>query len=98
MEFGGVQSLEESSLYNAEEQHGVLDTPTRWTGLGSSLARLPTTTPRAPLSTPFERELRTRYNQGLGSASSSVPPGQTPRLSAADARRIAEGRRHNRPS
>ncbi|KAH7347944.1 hypothetical protein B0T11DRAFT_292198 [Plectosphaerella cucumerina] len=98
MDFGGVQSLEESSLYNAAEHHGLLDTPTRWTGLGSSLTRLPTTTPRAPLSTPFERELRTRYNQTNGAGPSGLSTSQTPRLSAADARRIAEERRRNRPS
>lgn len=101
MDFGHARSREESPSYNSAVHDGLLTTPTRWTGLNSSLARLPTTTPQAPLSTPFERELRTRYNRNLGSTLGSAPPhtsiGQTPRLSAVEARRIAEERRRHRP-
>ncbi|KAH0431702.1 WD repeat protein [Colletotrichum camelliae] len=62
----------------------VVSTPTRWTGMASSV-QLPSMTPFAPLPTPFERELRERYNR-------SVPPaqaGQLSRLSLAQAQRLS---------
>ncbi|KAF6835862.1 hypothetical protein CMUS01_05609 [Colletotrichum musicola] len=60
----------------------VVNTPTRWTGMASSV-RLPSMTPFAPLPTPFERELRERYNNSMPSA----PAGQLSRLSFAQAQR-----------
>ncbi|KAK1565981.1 Sfi1 spindle body protein-domain-containing protein [Colletotrichum navitas] len=68
----------------------VMDTPTRWTGMASSV-RLPSMTPFAPLPTPFERELRERYNKSVP----TVPTGQLSRLSFAQAQRlsVAETRR-----
>ncbi|KAK1971358.1 hypothetical protein LY78DRAFT_112173 [Colletotrichum sublineola] len=68
----------------------VMDTPTRWTGMASSV-RLPSMTPFAPLPTPFERELRERYNKSVPTA----PTGQLSRLSFAQTQRhsVAETRR-----
>ncbi|KAK1979017.1 Sfi1 spindle body protein-domain-containing protein [Colletotrichum cereale] len=68
----------------------VMDTPTRWTGMASSV-RLPSMTPFAPLPTPFERELRERYNKSVP----TVPTGQLSRLSFAQAQKlsVAEMRR-----
>ncbi|KAK1999537.1 hypothetical protein LX36DRAFT_604920 [Colletotrichum falcatum] len=63
----------------------VMDTPTRWTGMASSV-RLPSMTPFAPLPTPFERELRERYNKSVPTA----PTGQLSRLSFAQAQRLSE--------
>jgi protein SFI1 len=37
------------------------NTPTRWTGFARSVAPISSTTPSAPLLTPFERELRQQY-------------------------------------
>ncbi|ROT43357.1 hypothetical protein SODALDRAFT_327550 [Sodiomyces alkalinus F11] len=87
----------DAAISEGDEMGGLIDTPSRWTGLGSSLAKLPSTTPLAPLSTPFERELRNRYNPNAR-RSLGVHPGRfsvraTPRLSATEARRIAEERR-----
>lgn len=62
----------------------VMDTPTRWTGMASSV-RLPSMTPFAPLTTPFERQLRERYNQSMPPA----PTGQLSRLSFAQAQRLS---------
>ncbi|OHW91319.1 hypothetical protein CSPAE12_10085 [Colletotrichum incanum] len=62
----------------------VMDTPTRWTGMASSV-RLPSMTPFAPLPTPFERELRERYNKSMPPA----PTGQLSRLSFAQAQRLS---------
>ncbi|KAK2020878.1 hypothetical protein LX32DRAFT_286447 [Colletotrichum zoysiae] len=62
----------------------VMDTPTRWTGMASSV-RLPSMTPFAPLPTPFERELRERYNKSVPTA----PMGQLSRLSFAQAQRLS---------
>lgn len=85
----------------AGDSQGLLNTPTRWTGLGVSLTRLPTTTPLAPLSTPFERELRGRYDETRRMSGPALPESHsvrgTPRLSASDARRIAEERRRKWP-
>lgn len=92
----------EEPISDHEEAEDVIHTPTRWTGLGTALARLPTTTPLAPLSTPFERELRGRYNHNGRSSLTTLPEQGslrgTPRLSVADARRIAEMRRRNLPA
>ena len=41
-----------------------INTPTRWGGLTRPVVGLPSTTPSAPLSTPYERELRIRYAAG----------------------------------
>ncbi|KAK1723825.1 Sfi1 spindle body protein-domain-containing protein [Colletotrichum acutatum] len=70
----------------------VADTPTRWTGMASSV-RLPSMTPFAPLPTPFERELRERYNRSVPTAAtgqmSSLSFAQAQRLSVAGTRRAA---------
>ncbi|KAL2759509.1 hypothetical protein ACRALDRAFT_1060440 [Sodiomyces alcalophilus JCM 7366] len=88
----------EPAISEGEEIGGVMNTPTRWTGLRSSLAKLPSTTPLAPLSTPFERELRIRYDPLASRSLGPQPPERfsvraTPRLSVTEARRIAEERR-----
>ncbi|KAK1639607.1 Sfi1 spindle body protein-domain-containing protein [Colletotrichum phormii] len=71
----------------------VADTPTRWTGMASSV-RLPSMTPFAPLPTPFERELRERYNRSVPAAAtgqmSSLSFAQAQRLSVAGTRRGAK--------
>lgn len=71
----------------------VADTPTRWTGMASSV-RLPSMTPFAPLPTPFERELRERYNRSVPTAAtghmSSLSFAQAQRLSVAGTRRAAK--------
>ncbi|UQC74325.1 uncharacterized protein CLUP02_00973 [Colletotrichum lupini] len=70
----------------------VANTPTRWTGMASSV-RLPSMTPFAPLPTPFERELRERYNRSVPTAAtgqmSSLSFAQAQRLSVAGTRRAA---------
>ncbi|OHE91593.1 hypothetical protein CORC01_13102 [Colletotrichum orchidophilum] len=62
----------------------VANTPTRWTGMASSV-RLPSMTPFAPLPTPFERELRERYNRSMPTAAT----GQLSSLSFAQAQRLS---------
>ncbi|EGY22634.1 uncharacterized protein VDAG_04072 [Verticillium dahliae VdLs.17] len=95
------EDFSEQPTSELDEMGDVISTPTRRIEFEGSLARLPTTTPLAPLSTPFERELRGRYvanarmSQLNQSAHLSIRG--TPRLSAIEARRIAEQRRRRRP-
>ena len=44
---------------------GYLSTPSRTERVMAAAARFSSTTPRAPLSTPFERQLRVQYSGGL---------------------------------
>lgn len=51
-------------LESIESTDGTVMTPTRWNSISRHLNDLPSTTPSAPLPTPYERELRQRYNAG----------------------------------
>ncbi|OLN95385.1 hypothetical protein CCHL11_04813 [Colletotrichum chlorophyti] len=95
---GGGSRMQETGPTVEEEDHEaagsggdidgvVVDTPTRWTGMASSV-RLPSMTPFAPLPTPFERELRERYNRSMPT-STMESTGQLSRLSFRQAQRAS---------